>query len=698
MPKQISLGHGLIKEYWPFLLPILILLPGLSSFPYPGSAAQYSDFAVTHYPNAFFLKAALLTRKIPLWSSGILSGFPFIAHPYSGLWYPPYWLALIFPLPLGLNLIASIHLVWAGIGAYKLLRQSGLGRQAAVFGGLAFEAAPALFAHLGAGHLMLLLAVCWTPWLLWAASRGPASSRMGRMIQPGLILALIFVADPRWAIYAGGLWLCWEIAREGEPFQKLRRIGKQIVLVSAFSAPALWLYAEYASLSTRVAITTSEVLVFSLPPAALIGLLIPQLGQFYEWVLYPGVLVLALVLIAAPWKENRLRSRFWLAVLAAALLLSLGAHVPGMRLVAALPGFSQLRVPPRALLLAALALSAMAAQGLEILLNARPPLERIHRVEFALLTLCLSFGVTLGWIGNRFWSGALWAAALLVVFSILVEILKRKKLLAVALCALLLLDLAAMDASLVDFRPAQEIINQNGDAAAFLAAQPGAFRVYSPSFSIPQQTAARFGLELADGVDPLQLSGYAGFMEKASGVPVAGYSVTLPPLANSGDPASANGAYKPDPAVLGLLNVEYVISQFPLQVAGLEEIKQVNGSFIYRNEFARPRAWVENADAQMRPVDEINWNYNCVLVRAQGPGLLVLSEIAYPGWKARIDGRVSEMRTSASLLRAVPLAAGTHEVIFSFEPEALLFSLPIPVITLTLLLAWPRRPRKMREK
>jgi hypothetical protein len=68
-----------------------------------------------------------------------------------------------------------------------------------------------------------------------------------------------------------------------------------------------------------------------------------------------------------------------------------------------------------------------------------------------------------------------------------------------------------------------------------------------------------------DGVDPLQLSAFAGFMDQATGVPRAGYSVTIPPLEGE-DVASVNAAYTPDIQRLGQLDVRYIISAFPLAI------------------------------------------------------------------------------------------------------------------------------------
>src|SRR5574338_900898 len=88
-----------------FVLPAAVLLPHLSEFGFqPG--AEFSDMAITHYPTTLYLQRVLTQqRTVPLWSPLILGGYPFAANPLSGLHYPPGWLALLFPLPFGLNLM-----------------------------------------------------------------------------------------------------------------------------------------------------------------------------------------------------------------------------------------------------------------------------------------------------------------------------------------------------------------------------------------------------------------------------------------------------------------------------------------------------------------------------------------------------------------------------------------------------------------
>jgi hypothetical protein len=49
--------------------------------------------------------------------------------------------------------------------------------------------------------------------------------------------------------------------------------------------------------------------------------------------------------------------------------------------------------------------------------------------------------------------------------------------------------------------------------------------------------------------------------------------------------------------------------------------------------------------------------------------LLVLSEMAYPGWQARVDGQAIEWQRVNYILSGVPVAAGKHRVEFFYQPQ-----------------------------
>ena len=63
-----------------------------------------------------------------------------------------------------------------------------------------------------------------------------------------------------------------------------------------------------------------------------------------------------------------------------------------------------------------------------------------------------------------------------------------------------------------------------------------------------------------------------------------------------------------------------------------------------------------------------------VVVRASArlPGYLVLDDRYEEDWRAQVDGQAVQLLRADAIFRAVPLGAGEHEVVFSYEPTAVL--------------------------
>lgn len=645
--KQSKIVSPLIlwlKQYWLLFLPLTLLLPGLNGFPYPSLDTPYSDITVSHYPNALYLIRSITEYgQIPLWSNTILSGYPFFANPLSGLHYPPGWLALLFPLPLGFNLIVMAHWLFGGIGMVKFLQKQGLSHPAVMLGALGFAAMPKMFAHYGAGHLSLMYAIPWTLWLLLAADTRRETNSRTWFHQPGLILAIIFMADPRWAVYSGLLWLGWEVrdlARE--KWNWLKQTTGQVILAALLSAPLAIPLLEYARLSTRIHMTIDDILTFSLKPNQVLGFLFPAFGGAHEYTRYMGAVVLFLAVLALFNKS----SRFWGWAALVSLLYAMGKYFPGMEFIAGLPGFSLLRIPARALFITDIALAVLAAYGLETLLTGLDE-KVLKRFRLTIAGLA-GFGVMIV-IGVLVITGEtqlnfLWGAAALLLGAVWLSLQTRvgKQTWLIGLFALVILDLFGLNQSLFAARNFDDVISEGREAAEFLADQPGRFRIYSPSYSIPQHTAAYYGLEMANGVDPLQLESYADFMERATGVPREGYSITLPPMGD--DPDVANKEYIPNQSFLNTLTINYIVTEFDLlesEYNQWELIEQFNETRIYspanKNTHTFPYFYFWNP-VGMYEIDDYSWSPNIQSMKMGSSGDVFLSELVYPGWEVHISG------------------------------------------------------------
>ena len=59
-----------------------------------------------------------------------------------------------------------------------------------------------------------------------------------------------------------------------------------------------------------------------------------------------------------------------------------------------------------------------------------------------------------------------------------------------------------------------------------------------------------------------------------------------------------------------------------------------------------------------------------IRVEASGPSFLVLTDTYYPGWRAYVDGKAEAMYRAYGVVRAVFVTAGSHEVLFRYEPDS----------------------------
>ncbi|MBN1977760.1 MAG: YfhO family protein [Anaerolineae bacterium] len=671
-------------------------------------AGDYSDLTITHWPNAFFIRHSLATwGQVPLWRHLILGGEPFAANPLSGLWYPPNLLLLILPLTLAFNLLFVLHTAWAGWGGYRLARSLGASQAGGLLAALVIMLTPKALAHLASGHVGLYCAWAWLPWVLWASRRLARRGGPGDVAMTAATAAMLILADVRLGFYGGlaamGYWAVnLKSQISNRKWQMAAAIGTAS-LVGALVAVQVLPLAAVAGRLNRGGLTLEESGIASLPPSYLVGLLVADHGGFQETMTYLGVAGLLLALVGLGlWRG---RERWWWGGLAlVAAIYSLGTNTPIYGLLyRVLPPLGWLRGPARAWFLVVLAAAVLAAWGLTALEEPRffqktGVLRRgwTGRVAVGLAGAALAGGI--GGVVLRLPANVVAAAVLWPLAGVLVALRiggrLRPALFAGLTFSLALLDLFYVGSTLYRVRPADEVSAEGEAAAAWLAEQPGRFRVYSPSYSIPQHTGAVCGVEMVDGVDPFQLADYVDFMRAATGVDLPGYSVTVPAFPDvpqGEDMLLAHRDVAPDPRLLGLLNVRYVAAAYPIEARDLVPIGEKGGVYLYRNERAFPRAFVvESEDALKSPgvieVRVIEWTPNRIRVEAEGPGLLVLSEVYDPDWQVRVDGKGAGLVRVAGTLRGVYLEEGRHQVTFAYWPSGLTVGIVLTVVAVAVVL------------
>ncbi len=394
------------------------------------------------------------------------------------------------------------------------------------------------------------------------------------------------------------------------------------------------------------------------------------------------------------------RPWFWIGVSIFSTILALGPATPLFNLISAIPGADVLRVPARFLFISALGWAFLAGNGLDTLISNTHTIKTrgVKIWLFAITSLVLAVNIGIGiisGINSIRQLGPVFTAilAFILISTFLADRISLRRIIPLIL-GVVVVDLLWINIGLIDPKSTEEILSDRSELASFLQSDHGTSRVFSPSYSVPQPQAVLNGVELADGVNPLQLSAYRDYMEAAVGLDAGAYDVTLPPFPE-GNPSTPWG-FQADEEALGRLNVEWIAADYPLEDDSLTPFGIVDGVYLYRLEGARTRSWMERGssenDQDWQPITISLWTPNWIRLQAAGPGVVVLSEVAYPGWRVLVDGEPSALTTVNGLFRAVELDSGEHEVIFKFYPLTLIFGIAISSIGLLLLLyLWLRR-------
>lgn len=656
-----------------------------------------SDLMNDRYPVRVELERALKLNQLPLWTPLIYTGFPLQANPESGITYPVNIILFkIFSPARALNLSILLKFLLAALFMFYYLRALGIDRPSSLFASIAFSWCGFFVGHLK--HLNMHDAGIWVPLILLLIEKYHADRKAYWLCLVSAVLGLqILGGHPQISYYTVlfiAVYFLWrELPGKTGWKQKLVTAGHLIAVVAVgVGAGMVQLLPglELVGLSERgggVSYQFANQYPYYLPD--LLTFVYPYIngdpgrasysvpGIFWEDYGYVGLLPLffAFWAIIATIRHDR-RTRFFAAALGLSGILMLGDQAFLFKILFyTIPGMNFFRFSTRFILFVDLALAVLAAIGLAHCLKKR----------------------------------ARWAYALVIILTIAdLHIMQRRQ-------------NPVVDRGKWEEIPATARILQQ-DTSLFRVFSIGSIESHKTAYArargwegdltpyiyqrevLQPSSNMLYGISSADGyinLVPSHLIRMWG-SEKQRGV-----IQQTARLASDGQSLLVTDAFF---NLLQAFNVKYLVSIWPINHHELKLLGVNFGVFLYQYEKSRPRVFLvpeaihledgaaEAMLAQGRidlsrfvvisepvpghgAIDRAAADVGTVNVTSYGPdrieleimasrdAWLVLSDSYYPGWDVLVDGDEARIFRANLCVRALPVAEGTHSVVFRYEPR-----------------------------
>lgn len=651
----------------------------------------WGDILLYFLPMTTFAHRWLAEGVLPLWNPHILFGQPFVGNPQEWLFYPStLFLPLLHPARF-LSWSIVLHLWIAGFGMWLFLRLLRVDTLPALFGGTAWMLCGAFVSRAQFPGMFQTIALL--GWLMWATERAlqRKDARAGTIL--AVVIALVWLAGHAQAAYMNSfvalLWWAWRWHQSGRDWHAaltaLLGVVSALLLSAVHWLPMLQLLNE----TPRTHLSVWAANRFPLHPEQVLLLLIPDLygtpwsgnwlGRGNYWEVSCAVGVLPVMSALSAWRTRR-EARFWLVLALGGLWLSLGPK-GGLYTVAyyVLPGLKSFHDPARWLVVTDFAICVAAAQGWQGL--------RYSRNWLWLPVFLLALGVIWLWQGENIthWTASMDPIRIRrpeTLTPVLVGSAWRRALIGigrtvlVAGLAIVILRVAprfrwlGMALLLVEMLPFAMRANPTCDIRAFTAV-PHSARAIS-------QSCGR--LFVADQLPMWRR--YVNYVDygSTSVEHVRRWQEMLG--SNIGmmwDIREASG-YEPVTVKRGVRYYARLVEMWkkvPYDAAVLETLRKAGIGALatgktaddwqvkcLRNQPAR--AWLY---PQSLPLQAQDLSPQKLQVYIQSPGEVVLTDTAYPGWRAQINEKSVPIAVYESTFRSVRIASAPALLVWRYEPD-----------------------------
>jgi hypothetical protein len=693
--------------------------------------AEYGDMVTFFYPWRYLQASAYRNGALPLWNPHILSGTPFLANAQSALFYPLNALYYVLPSPSAWTIKLILHLVLTGSLTALFVRSIGGSTTGAVSAGIIFSLAGLMTTwqatSLTDAALWLPLICFAVHRLCFVKADAPAF-----VLTAVAFALPVLAGHPETAAHltlTGVGYALWQMLFTGQ--SKRETLGRLAIFAAAGitaiglssiqTLPTLeWLSQTNHTLDIKWAVKPiRELLSFfsrdiSTNPNSS-GLAVPESAA------YAGMITLFLAPLALL-HRNRRSVLFFLLTILVALQVVVGGP-PIHWLVDHIPVVSGLK-NGRVLLIVDFSLAVLAGLGLSALTDYRmKPPRNLRYVMVAASTVSLALASAGIWaVENLRKSELTWfqtptaaAVFLLVGYGLVIMRIMgwlRPKIFASAAVGILAFDLITYAYGYMPFGSPAEMYPDAPLVSFLRKHDPAQSRIAALDVTYGANFELMYGLTAVGGYD-IGLRAIKTLLEDLTEYSLDEVSLSGPKIAAADDrrldllnakyfvtniygPSYKALMARPDrfslvfteravqvfenrralPRVLFVPAAEHAIEVLPDEAARLRRLK--DPAFDPERTLVLPSLPAELAgvSGSAPPVErtaEIEWsnpssNEIALKVTSERPGILVLSQIFYSGWRVFVDGVEAQILQPDYALTGVALKEGTRSVRFVFQP------------------------------
>lgn len=657
------------------------LVFGRALLPGDGYLLFGDDIHRQYYFYRQFFNSFLKEGIWPWWNPYTFSGTPFIANPIVNIWYPPTWLFFFLPLNIAYSWHVAIHLVWAMLGMYVLIRRmSQISQIGQIWktvnigpwvAGLIFGLSGFFTARIWAGHVDVIAAASWMPWVLAAFIKAIKAtpggwSRFTPVLFAGAIFALQLLAGYQTMAFMTAIAVGFVVSFHSY-FEKSWRpmllaglagllgIGLaaiQVIPLQEFFQQGIRTFEFPYSWNSYGSLTWESLKQFVTPfPFGDQTSYQGPASNYAEQAFFVGRVGLLVAIVFLFLRLPRvLRSPRLLMFLFLALFglwVSLGPNAPidlQYLLWKFVPMYKYLRIPPRHLILVVFGMSGLIGLAMCAIRS-----TRLRLMLAGLITIEMIF------FARHF-------------------------------IALKPIPEMRHDAELINILSPPRCRSYSTPEVACLYRVLPNFGVWvEPRDSFDFDAGMQYRIFSATGYDPSILRSYYEYIDIANGV-IAGSSIldhdVQVPYLNVFSQAT------------DFLNIKYILvprGYDPLYGVKTDRFvlrrEDVSRDYrLYENKTVKPRFFFENNEEGRVEVERYLPNEIVLSTDNNVAAILMSSEVFYPGWEGFIDGKRVDVVKVNHAFRALFVPAGQHTVVLRYSSKIFVYGGLVSLVSLMICL------------